>query len=237
MNMKTKLISCFFLFALVLPALGEITIQGETKVPRDKMVKLEALASGKEDLSKFFLIWDVSNEDALDILDLGNKLIFTGPPGKYTLKFRAFPKDGQGNVVTIRKTVEIEGTPDPLPPIPPVPPGPGPVPPDPGPVTAKAWLVIIEETQDALKSRGAFVSDKALKDHFNSKGWKIRIADKDGKDAQGKTPKDIEPYISYVAKKTLPYFFLVGNDGRVYLEGKCPEKASTLLEQLKKIGA
>lgn len=54
------------------------------------------------------VIWDVSPEDKASMEEVGNKLLFTGPPGEYKLKVRAIILiDGRTIVLTARTTVVI----------------------------------------------------------------------------------------------------------------------------------
>lgn len=80
------------------------------------------------------------------------------------------------------------------------------------------------------------MTDKALVEYIRSKGWKVRIADKDVKDANGKTPSDLAPYIARATSKTLPYLFVVDQDGTIRTECVVPETSGAMLDLLKKLG-
>lgn len=128
--------------------------------------------------------------------------------------------------------------------VPPVPPGPGPAPdpgpgptPDPKPVPAgKRFLVIIEETGDAVPARGVILADPALADRIKSGGHKFRVADKDNKTATGTAPADLKPYLDEAAGKKLPRLYIVAPDGTVCWYGDCPDTAAKILELLKANG-
>jgi len=215
------------------PLFAQLRVSGETKVPRDRIVRLTA-----ENAADAALIWDVDREDSVDIEEIGNRLLFTGPPGTYKIKCRAFRiKEGKTSVESARVTVVIgAGTPDPFPPDPNPPnPKPDPVPPEPE-KPAKAWLVVIEETADAAKDRGRYFRDKGITDYLKSKGWKPRIFDKDVVDPTGKTPADLAPWLALVKSQKLPWFFIVDQTGLIRDKGELPSDPADLLARLKKIG-
>lgn len=81
------------------------------------------------------VVWDVSPDGVADIEEQGRRLVFTGPPGTYSIRCLSIKlaADGKTEVKTARQTVTI--LPPPGPPTP-VPPAPGPVvPPAPRPPT------------------------------------------------------------------------------------------------------
>jgi hypothetical protein len=101
---------------------------------------------------------------------------------------------------------------------------------------AKAWVVIIEETADALPERGRWLGDPELRKYVAAKGWRFRVADKDTKDKEGNTPADLKPYIDRAAGKGYPQVYVVDQDGKVRHEGPLPKAPADLLATLKKIG-
>lgn len=122
---------------LIAPAVAQadLRIVGPAVTPAGKLVRLQA----QGDLDGAALIWDVNDEEKADVAELGKRLIFTGPAGKYRVKLRAIRiMDGVPSVETARHLVTIGEAP-------PVPPGPGPdpkpptppVPPPPDPLTLK----------------------------------------------------------------------------------------------------
>jgi hypothetical protein len=223
-------------------ALAELKITGELTVPANRLVRLRA----EGDVKEAALVWDVFPEEQADIEEMGTRLLFAAPAGAYRIKLRALrTKDGGASVETARVTVVIGEPPPPVPPPPPgppVPPGPGPTPPpptppDPAPVpVAKAWVVIIEETADALPERGRWLGDPELRKYVAAKGWRFRVADKDTKDKEGNTPADLKPYIERAAGKGYPQVYVVDQDGKVRHEGPLPKTPADLLTTLKKIG-
>jgi hypothetical protein len=98
------------------------------------------------------LLWDVY-PDAADVEELGDRVIFTGPPGVYTVKLRAVRFDGgKARTVTARVTITVTGAgPGPTPgPGPDPGPTPGPTPtPTPAPIPAAGLhVMVVYETAD-----------------------------------------------------------------------------------------
>lgn len=125
--------------------------------------------------------------------------------------------------------------PKPLPPDPPPPPPPDPPPPD--PVKAKLWgVVIVEETGDAVSTRGAFLADKALADYRAAHGQKFRVVDRDVVGADGKPPADVVRFLDKAKAAKLPMIFLVGTDGKEVYSGPVPATAAELVDLLKAKG-
>ncbi len=219
--------------ALVLaaPAAAEpLRILGPSTVPRDRLVRLEA--RGADPAAG--LIWDVFPE--VDAEESSGRLIWTAPPGVYTVKLRSvLQKDGKTTIETARATVTVG---EPIPPIP-VPPNPGPGP-QPGPLPpapiTRAWVVVVEETEDAAAERGRLMADRAIRDYLGAKGWKVRVVDKDVRDRDGNPPADVRPYLERSKGKKLPQVYIVDQDGNVRHEGALPLDPSDLLAMLKKIG-
>jgi hypothetical protein len=115
-------------------------------------------------------------------------------------------------------------------------PKPGPDPnPNPGPV-AKAWIVVIEETQEASAQRGKFLEDRALVDYVAGKKWAVRVADKDAKGPDGKPPADLAPYLTRASGKQLPQMYIVSDARDVLYEGAVPATPADLLALLRKLG-
>lgn len=222
----------FSLLALALAvgaARSDLVISGETKAQPYRLVRLQATGAPPGAA----VVWDIYPEEPADTLELpGGRLVFTAPPGTYRVKCRALTvKDGAVTVETARAVVEVAGdTPGPKP---------GPKPgPDPGPLPpiTKAWVVVVEETAEARANRGAFYSDPDLVGYLRSKAWKLRVADKDVRDAAGNVPADLAPYLRAAAGKSLPQVWVVDQSGTVRFQGALPEKASDLVAVLRKVG-
>lgn len=114
------------------------------------------------------------------------------------------------------------------------PPGPGPTP---IPVTpTKFKIVIIEETEEAVAGRGAFLASATLKSYFDAKGHSWRVVDKDVTDVNGKQPADLVPYFQLAAGKKLPQVFLIDEAGKLRFQGDCSMKAADLIALLKQWG-
>lgn len=239
--MNRTLLTVLFTVASVLcsaqNADAQIKITGTTQVPANKLVRLKA--EGLPPLAG--ITWDVFPFDAqADIATTTEEILeFVAPPGTYIVQANTFTGGGEEKIVAkkTRITVTIGGV-LPVPPGPtpiPVPPGPTPVPPGPTPIT-KAWLVIVEETEDASNNRGALMTDKDLVSYLQTKKWKVRITDKDVVDANGKVPTDLAPYITRAKSKGLPYHCVVDQDGKIRSEGTVPDSADDFLAILKKVG-
>jgi hypothetical protein len=213
--------------ALVLaaPVAAEpLRILGPSSVPRDRLVRLEA--RGADPAAG--LIWDVFPE--VDAEESTGRLVFVAPPGVYTVKLRSvLQKDGKTSIETARATVTIG---EPIPPIP-VPPNPGPGP-QPGPLPpapiTRAWVVVVEETGEAVGDRGRLLTDPGIRDYLHAKNWKTRVVDKDVVSKDGSTPADVRPWVEDAKGKTLPQLYLVGKDGAKVYGGACPRTAAELVK-------
>lgn len=119
---------------------------------------------------------------------------------------------------------------------PPIPPGPGPTP-DPDVLTAsKLWIVIVEETGEAVAGRGAMLADPTLAAYMRSKGHKFRVVDKDVVGTDGKPPADVLRFLQAAKGNPLPQAFLVDEKGRTRQSFNITAnmKAADLLAALKK---
>lgn len=183
------------------------------------------------------VIW-MSKDDELALVptkDLKNShrnYATSAVAGTYTVAVFAV-KDSSGSEPSyITVVVEPRPTPQPGPG-----PGPGPGPePKPTPKVGKLFLVVIEETADAVAKRGAFFTDKALAEFMKTKGHKWRVVDKDVTDASGKPPADVARFIESARGRTLPQLFLVNEQGQTVLSLEMPAAPSLVLELLKKVG-
>ncbi len=95
---------------------------------------------------------------------------------------------------------------------------------------------MVEETSAATADRGRFLSDPGLQQYLGAKHWTTRIADKDTRDANGKTPADLKPYFERAAGKSLPRMYLVDDQGVLRIEGAVPSTPAELLDLLRKVG-
>lgn len=118
------------------------------------------------------------------------------------------------------------------------PPGPGPGPdPEPTPNTpTKFKIVIIEETDEAVAGRGAFLASTTLAAYMREKGHSWRVVDQDVTDVNGKQPADIAPYMQLAKGKKLPQVFLVDDAGKLRFQGDCTMKADAMITLLKQWG-
>lgn len=176
-------------------------------------------------------------------LAIPGKFVVGGKPdtlsvfnGKYIYVVQALAPDRQGEVIVWplggkAEDVTRRGVSSGKSPRPPTPPDPDPKP-KPEPI-AKGWLVVVEETADATQARGKFLSDPALASYLKGKGWKVRIADQNVVDAQGKPPADLLPYLNRARGRSLPQMYLVDQEGAVRIEGSVPATPADLLALLK----
>jgi hypothetical protein len=120
-------------------------------------------------------------------------------------------------------------------PVPPPDPQPEPTP-DPPVKDRKLFVVLIEESADAVAGRGAMLSDKALSDRFKEKGHKWRVADKDVVGPSGQPPADLKRFLDAAKGKPLPQLFLVDEAGVILKQLNAPKTAADLLAEMRKVG-
>lgn len=218
---------------------GELKIAGPTTLPQNKIVRLTA--EGAPAGSAY--IWDVDQEDRVDIEEQGNRLLFTGAPGIFKVKVRSILfKDGKTLIETARATITI-GEPTPVPPGP-VPPGPTPVPPGPtpGPLAGMRVLMLYESGDTLPAAQHTALTAKSIRDYLNSKCSK----GPDGKTAEWRqwdfdsdasaTPKAWQD-LKAKGKKGPPWVIIAdAATNAVAFEGPLPESAEALLNLLKKYG-
>lgn len=127
---------------------------------------------------------------------------------------------------------------NPVPPVPPVPPGPTPDPtPPPGPTSpAKFVVVIVEETADAVSTRGAFFSDPKLAARMKEKGHRMRVVDKDVVGPNGSPPADVKRFLDDAKSKGTPRIYLVDEKGHTAVSGPVPNTPADLIALLSKYG-
>ncbi len=104
----------------------------------------------------------------------------------------------------------------PLPPgpIPPIPPDPIPPTPDPPKPAVKPWgIVVVEETADAVATRGAFFASPQLSKYLTDHGLKFRAVDKDVVGPDGKPPADVARFLADAKARKLPMAYLVDVKG------------------------
>lgn len=101
---------------LTTQAPSEVAIHGETRVKSHRLVRLQARghASGS------ILIWDVSPEEVCDVEEMGDRLVFSAPPGTYRVRLRVLTlREGGATQQSARVVVNIhadDGKPAPTPP-------------------------------------------------------------------------------------------------------------------------
>jgi hypothetical protein len=149
--------------------------------------------------------------------------------------------DGEPLIEEATVAISCGPTPTPVPPGPtPEPPKPEPIPPKPDPPRpiAKLYVLVIEETAEAVAARGAFLTHPELVRRFAEKKHQWRVIDKDVVDAFGRPPADVAPYLEQVRSRSLrlPRIWLIDQDGRVRLEDIAPATPAALLSMIDKVG-
>ena len=205
-----------------------LRVEGETLVVVTKL-PFDIVLTAPAD----FVNWRVPSTWKFDEGD--NRITVTSAPqGTGTVVAQTLTVDIKDNKLIKTKATHTlvvnvgKGTP----PVPPDPPDP-PLPPIP---VAKAWVVVIEETQEAQATRRTYYADPTLNAYVKAKGWKMRVADKDVKDPTGQPPKDLAPYLKMSQGKALPWLYVVSSDGIVRANQALPPTAAELTALLRKIG-
>jgi hypothetical protein len=99
---------------------GQMVVRGDQQVPAHRLARLTAEAVDP----KAAVIWDVSPDGVADVAEFDRSLVFTGPPGRYSVRcivVRLSP-DGRTEAQTVRTVVVIGDAVPPAPPVPPSPP-------------------------------------------------------------------------------------------------------------------
>lgn len=96
-------------------------------------------------------------------------------------------------------------------------------------------IYYVEETSAAAATRGAMLANEALDTRMKAKNHSWRIADKDVKNSEGKTPADLVDLIEKAKGKSYPQLFLVDKKSKeVVVQMDGPTKAADLLKVLDK---
>lgn len=181
---------------------------------------------------KYGVVWDVTPEDKgvqLRVIKVEKAVVFSGPPGKYTVKCRLVKvgADGDTDITELRHAVTIKGgvtPPNPVDPPGPVPPNPvdptPPVPPQPQPTGKVAKFVVVEDTTKAGAWRGDIIGSNRLQAYYRQAGLKHRIVDV-GAGAPG-VPADLKDLVDQTAGKPLPWLFVLDKDNKVLKSEKAP---------------
>lgn len=152
------------------------------------------------------------------------------PAGRY--RFVAVGSLNDEHAVVEFAVVVGEPGPGPGPTPPPPPPGPDP---PPGPVTpSELWVVLIEETGAAARTRLGWLSNPTLTAAMKRAGNHYRIVDKDVVGADGKPPSDVLPYLAGARIAGVPQVYLVDATGKTRWSGKVPatpEELAKLIDQ------
>lgn len=221
---------------------GSPHIVGAPEWPQHRLVrlKLEGLPVGGTAL------WDAVSAEAGRYylgdgqeVDNGRWFIFTGPPGSYAVT-ATYSVDGALGRARFIATISGQGPQPPPDPEPRPDPRPDPQPepePEPGPVVAgPLYVVVIEETADAVAERGLFFGSGPLAALMKAKGHKWRVVDKDVQDASGKPPADVARFLEVARGKAMPQLFLVTQQGQTAYAGDLPKTPADLISLLQKYG-
>ena len=237
--MRRTLLTLASLLLLTPGAWAELRIVGETKVEPYKLVRLSA-----EGADGAALIWDVTPEESVDVVEFPSKVLFVAPPGTYKVKLRALrTKDGSSSFETARATVVIGVPTPPVPPVPPAPPVPPTPPPDPAPIPAAGLRVLIVfSAKDEAKMDPAqrdVLYARSVRDYLNGKcptgpdgklkEWRI-WPDGVATDAAPKLWQDAMRR----PRKSLPWILISTGVGGY--EGPLPANVDDTLALLKKYG-
>jgi len=209
-------------------ACAQPKIVGDHEVERGGFAILNIDGAGKT------VLWTIT-PDPIQEAEIVGTLVFTGVPGgRYTATAVVIDFDAK-TAIKLRHVVTFAGKPEPIPPGPQ--PGPDPPKPDPTPpIAGKLFVVVVEETRDAAANRGLWFTDKELWAYFREKGHRLRVVDKDVKDADGKTPADVKRFIDDTGNGGTPRLYLVGEDGKTRRAGPMPETPAKLLSLIKQYG-
>lgn len=140
--------------------LATCTSLAELKIAGKDLVKPHGAAElTLEGADGYKVIWNITPPPVY-LKTVGNTVIFTGPPGGYTINavYANFKKEDLGQ---LQYKVTFEGVTPPVPPVPPGPVPPGPTPPGPTPPPTPAAglkVLILEETAELGKLPGTQIS-------------------------------------------------------------------------------
>lgn len=156
-----------------------------------------------------------------------------GKIGTATIEAWGINADGEPALL-VELLVQVGHAPQPPPPGPS--PDPQPQPKPPVPASPVAFLVVVEETADAVAGRGAFFADPALAQQMKARSLKWRVVDKDVVGADGKPPADVARFLVLAAGKPYPSLFLVDAAGKLIDHRPVPRTPADLLALLTQFG-
>lgn len=163
----------------------------------------------------------------------GKCIAVVEPLGKGTVELIVVQEGAKSEAEAITKTLEVDGDGGEDKPKP----QPKPQPDPPAPVTPqKLFVVIIEETAEAVANRGAMLADKTLNDRMNEKGHRWRVADQNVVDATGKPPADLVQFLTAAKGKKLPQLFFVDQQGHILKQLDLPATAAGVVTEMQKVG-
>jgi len=152
-------------------------------------------------------------------------------PGNYRLGVWAVI---DGHLVASKVVLTVAG--DVEPPVPPVPPDPPPPLPPPPIVVEQLHAIIVEESADRTPEQAKVVLSKAVRDYLTSVDGVLHIVDQDVTDGDGNTPTTVAGWIERAKDKTLPWLFLVAENGREVASQALPTTPEKFLELLTRYG-
>lgn len=225
----------FLLLLIPNPAWGQIRLVGPSEVPANRLVRLrtEGVPAGA------VLFYDVFPEEKADVQHCGDMVVFTGPPGEYTVKLRAVwqtqDKVLQGAETQWKGSIGKGIDPKPPDPKPPDPRPPDPIPPSPVPIPVEGLHVLIVYDDQAMttlpQSQIDVLYSTELRAYLRSKGNNFRVWKKNT-NPTGDTKVWQDAFAR--PRKSLPW--IVVSNGKTGYEGPLPATVAEALALVKQYG-
>lgn len=114
--------------------------------------------------------------------------------------------------------------------------------PKPGPVNGNKpdfvppfVLLWVEESSQRTPEQAAAQNDKTIREALAKEGWKLLVVDKDAKDASGRVPENLAPWLEIANRKGLPRLFVISRSG-AYRDYSAPRNVSEFRQILRELG-
>lgn len=148
-------------------------------------------------------------------------LFFPSRPGTHTFVLIAVRAD---RIAVTSHVLTVEASTPPEPPKPPTPIR-----------TGKYWPVIIHESADTTPAQAAVITSATAREYLASKKHHAPfLIDKDATDENDKQPPAVREYVKRAP--SLPFVFLVAEDGTVLAAAPLPADETSYLQFLKSVG-
>lgn len=233
MRKRIVILATAFVLALLSCGLAQtVEIVAPATVPEHTLVQVQTSESGTG------YAWRVQGpRGAVECASFGRQMVFTGPPGEYTILQAWVNADGQERkswaltVITPCKEDNDDGS-DFIPP----------PPPEPVIESGERWLVIIEETadrQNLTPGQLQMIASRSLDPYCRQNGHRIRVYDQDAKNPQGNASTAVAPYLELLsdAGVSLPAVVILdAANNRTLYRGPLPDDSAAMLELLKSKG-